>query len=195
MLVHKRSHRKRFFLMATAVFVGAYSAMTIFQHVPAAMAKTYQQESPLPADKPTPLKKSPVHLYFIERSNYFLKSEYRVVVHAEGRVNIARAIVEALIRGPQEDLLKTLPSATRLNAIYVSPDNICYVDMSEEIRSNHPGGISTELLTIYSIVNSLILNIADIDRVKILIDGNEAHTLAGHISLQFPAKANMLLIR
>jgi len=34
-----------------------------------------------------------------------------------------------------------------------------------------------------------------VQRVQILIDGNEAPTLAGHIDLQLPFKANMLLIR
>jgi hypothetical protein len=60
---------------------------------------------------------------------------------------------------------------------------------------NHPGGIKLELITIYSIVNSLILNIPAIDAVKILIGGREALTLAGHVDLRFPFKANMLLIR
>jgi hypothetical protein len=51
------------------------------------------------------------------------------------------------------------------------------------------------LLTIFSVVNSLILNVSEIDRVKILIDGSETSTLAGHINLQVPFKAHMLLIR
>jgi len=41
----------------------------------------------------------------------------------------------------------------------------------------------------------LILNIPEIDAVKILIDGRDAMTLAGHIDLRFPFKANMLLVR
>ncbi len=44
-------------------------------------------------------------------------------------------------------------------------------------------------------VNSLVLNVPEIERVQILIAGNEAPTLAGHIDLQLPVKANMLLIR
>jgi spore germination protein GerM len=144
---------------------------------------------------PTPSKKSLVHLYFIAKSNYFLMSERRAVIHPDGTVNFARAIIEALIKGPQEGLLRTIPSGTKLKAVFVTPDGVCYVDLSEEIRHNHPGGSNTELLTVYSIVNSLILNVPEIRRVKLLIDGSEVLTLAGHINLQFPVKANMLLIR
>jgi len=39
------------------------------------------------------------------------------------------------------------------------------------------------------------LNIPEIHAVKILIGGRESMTLAGHIDLRFPLKANMLLIR
>ena len=67
--------------------------------------------------------------------------------------------------------------------------------MARELKDNHPGGIGTEIMTIYSIVNSLVLNIPEIDAVKILIDGKESITLAGHIDLKFPLKADMLLIR
>jgi hypothetical protein len=67
--------------------------------------------------------------------------------------------------------------------------------MSKEIKEKHPGGSRSELMTIYTIVNSLILNIPEIDAVKILIEGCESMTLAGHIDTRFPFKANMLLIR
>jgi len=45
------------------------------------------------------------------------------------------------------------------------------------------------------VVNSLILNVDGIDRVKILIDGMEAQALTGHLPLDFPFTADMLLTR
>ena len=154
-----------------------------------------REETQLRADALTRSKKSPVHLYFSDRQNLFLMSEQRVLLHMDSPASLAQAIVEALIKGPQEGLVRTLPSTTKLKAIYIAADNICYVDLSEAVSKNHPGGSNSELLTVYSIVNSLILNIATIERVKILINGQEALTLAGHIDLQFPVKAKMLLIR
>ena len=142
-----------------------------------------------------PAQKSPVHLYFAGRNNYFLRAEQRVVLHADDPQGLAAAIVQALIQGPQKDLLKTIPADTRLNAIYIIPGGTCYVDLSEAVSKNHPGGSKSELLTIYSLVNSLVLNVPAIERVQILIDGNQAPTLAGHVDLELPVKADMLLIR
>jgi len=74
-------------------------------------------------------------------------------------------------------------------------NHTAYVDLSREIRDHHPGGAKQELITIYSMVNSLILNIPEIETVKILVEGKEETTLAGHVDLRFPLQANMLFMR
>jgi spore germination protein GerM len=91
--------------------------------------------------------------------------------------------------------VRTIPEQTTLRALFVAQDGTAYVDLSETIKDTFPGGIKAELFAIFSIVNSLILNIPEIDSVKILVGGNEAMTLAGHVELRFPFNANMLLIR
>jgi spore germination protein GerM len=136
-----------------------------------------------------------VHLYFSDKDNQFLMAENRVLQISEDPEFLARSIIEALIKGPQQGLARTLPAATAVRTIFVTPEGICFVDLTSAITESHPGGIQAELLTIYSIVNSLVLNVPKIKAVKILINGNEAKTLAGHIDLQTAIKANMLLIR
>ena len=163
--------------------------------VPVSAAGPERKDVPPPGDQTAPALKSPVHLYFADRNSYFLRAEQRVVLHPDDPVGLAGTIVRALIKGPQKDLLKTIPANTRLNAIYITPDRTCYVDLSEAVRKNHPGGSKSELLTIYSLVNSLVLNVNEIERVQILIDGNQAPTLAGHVDLEVPVIADMLLIR
>lgn len=143
----------------------------------------------------SPPGKTAVHLYFANRENGFLKSEERILVHSADPGLLGRNIMDLLIRGPQEGLSGTIPTGTSLNAFYLTPEGTAYVDLSPEIRDAHPGGIESELITIYSIVNSLVVNIPEIDAVKILIDGSESLTLTGHIDLRFPFKADMLLIR
>ncbi len=141
-----------------------------------------------------PVKKI-VHLYFSDKENAFLIAEERVLLCPDQPEEFARTIIENLIQGPEEGLMRTIPADTQLRAVYVTSEGTAYVDLSETILETHPGGTKSEIFTIYSIVNSLVLNIPEIDTVKILIGGNESMTLAGHIDLRFPFKANMLLIR
>ena len=105
-----------------------------------------------------------------------------------------RQIIEALISGPMSALVRTIPSATTLRAIFVD-DKTAYVDLSREVAASHPGGIVSELMTVYSIVDTLVLNVDAVDKVKILIAGQDAETLSGHIDIRFPLNADILLIR
>jgi spore germination protein GerM len=143
----------------------------------------------------SPIRTTRVHLYFSDKGNQFLMAENRVLKISEDTEFFARRIIEALIKGPHQGLARTLPAETAVRTIFVTQEGICFVDLTSAITESHPGGIQSELLTIYSIVNSLVLNVPKIKAVKILINGNEAMTLAGHIDLQKAIKANMLLIR
>lgn len=91
--------------------------------------------------------------------------------------------------------MRTLPKETVLKSVYVTEEGTAYIDFSDAIREHHPGGVRMEMISIYSIVNSLILNIDQIKAVKLLIGGRETKTLAGHIDSRFPFSANMLIIR
>ena len=136
-----------------------------------------------------------MHLYFSDRENAFLKSEERVLAHSDNPAALGRNIIRELVRGPQKRLTRTIPKETVLRALFITQAGTAYVDLTAAVGKTHPGGVESELITIYSIVNSLILNVPDIKTVKILVEGHDAVTLAGHIDLQFPFKANMLLIR
>jgi spore germination protein GerM len=186
---------KRILFRALGNFLAGCATLITAAVITASAAEPDRKDASPSGVLTVPAQKSPVHLYFAGRNNSFLRAEQRVILHTDDPLGLAEAIVQALIKGPQRDLLKTIPAGTRLNAIYIIPDGTCYVDLSEAVSKNHPGGSKSELLTIYSLVNSLILNVPAIARVQILIDGNQAPTLAGHVDLELPVKADMLLIR
>ena len=60
------------------------------------------------------------------------------------------------------------------------------MDLTQEASLHHSGGLTMELASIYSVVNSLTQNVTGIHQVQILIEGAEAETLAGHIDLSRP---------
>ena len=74
------------------------------------------------------------------------------------------------------------------------PGGVAYVDL-EPAAQGYPGGARSELLAVFSIVNSLVLNVPQIERVRLLVRGAEQDTLAGHVALPEPLAADMLLVR
>ena len=146
------------------------------------------------ASSPDSPVKSEIFLYFSDKKKNLLTAEPRVFIGSEDPIKLGRTLIEALIQGPRNELLRTIPNETSLRALYIK-DKTAYADFSTEIIDGHPGGSLSEYMTIYSIVNSLIVNIPEIEWVKILIGGEEVDTLAGHISILSPLKADMLLVR
>ena len=106
------------------------------------------------------------------------------------------ALLEALTAGPHTpELQPLLPQGSRVNALFITPGGNAYVDLKlPRDRLARPDTIS-ELLAVYSLVNSLALNIPEISRVKILVNGAENGSLGGHVSLAPFFKPNMLIVK
>ena len=147
------------------------------------------------SSRPKQSDRSVVHLYFAYKDIGFLTSEERVMVYSDDIIEFGKNIIDGLIKGPKRDLMPTIPVGTDLRAFYVTADGTAFVDLTQNAADKHPGGSNSEILTIYSIVNTLILNIPEVKTVKLLIEGRDSMTLAGHIDIRFPFKANMLLVR
>lgn len=102
------------------------------------------------------------------------------------------SVVNALMKNPEiEGLFSPFPPQTKVNALYIVK-NIAVVDLSFAKRNE---GSSHELLSIYSLVNTLTSNFAQIKKVKILLDGDEASTLYGHIDIRFPLSPRADLVK
>ena len=136
-----------------------------------------------------------VHLYFADAKKPFLVGESRLMINSGDPISFGRQIVTALINGSNGGALATIPAGTQLRAFFILGDGTAVVDFSNHIRNNHSGSCRQEKLTLFSVVNSLALNVTEIDQVKILIDGTEARTLTGHLALEFPLTADLLLTR
>ena len=139
--------------------------------------------------------KQVVHLYFSDATRPFLIAEERVVVNPGDPRAFGRQLILELINGSARGHLAAIPGGTKLRSFFLLEDGTAVVDFTAHLRENHPGSCRREQLTLFSIANSLILNVTEIERVKILIDGAEAQTLAGHLPLEFPLTADMLLTR
>jgi spore germination protein GerM len=108
------------------------------------------------------------------------------VPYGEGAAEQARRILEAQLAAPPPPLVSAIPPGTRLKTVFLTPKGEAYVDFTAELRTNHPGGTTNEILTVYSLVDALTLNLPAVTGVQILIDGKEVDSLAGHLDLRRP---------
>jgi hypothetical protein len=92
-------------------------------------------------------------------------------------------------------LVSAVPPGTTLRGVYLTERGDAYVDLSGAAVTAHPGGTLAELLTVYTIVDVLTVNLPAIQSVQILIDGKEAATLAGHVDLRQPLAKNLALVQ
>jgi spore germination protein GerM len=95
----------------------------------------------------------------------------------------AKQVLNTLLAGPVSSDLRTLPPDAALLAFYLLPDGTGIADFSEALATSTPSGIESEQLAVNSIARTLEANVSQVKRIKILIHGQEAETLAGHLDL------------
>jgi spore germination protein GerM len=132
-------------------------------------------------------------LYFASPESDGLLTEERSIALSDDLAVQVRTLVEELVVGPQEGLLPTLPPETRVLEVFVTARGIAFVNLSSAVASQ-PGGSRAELLTVYSIVNSLVTNFPVISRVQILIEDRMVTSLGGHVDLSRPLTPDMTLV-
>jgi hypothetical protein len=134
-----------------------------------------------------------VRLYFESPNGDGLVSEEREIAFAEDLTTQLRTVVEELVRGPTGDLLPTLSADTRVLEVFVTARGVAYVNLSSEATAL-PGGSREELLTVYSVVNSLVTNFPAVSRVQILVEDRMASSFAGHVDVSRPLPPDMTLV-
>jgi hypothetical protein len=98
-------------------------------------------------------------------------------------VERSKQLLIALIVKPPTPERRTLAADATLLAFYIQPDGTAIADFSDELSSGTPSGILSEQLAVDSITQTLGANVPGITQLKILIHGQEADTLAGHVDL------------
>jgi hypothetical protein len=95
----------------------------------------------------------------------------------------AKQVLNTLLAGPVDTELRTLPPDAALLEFYLLPDGTGIADFSEALATSIPSGIQSEQLAVDSIARTLEADVPQVQRLKILIHGQEMETLAGHLDL------------
>lgn len=112
---------------------------------------------------------------------------------------VAQSVTATLGSGPQEraeNLLRELvsrytasnsphplASGAEVRKVYLVDPGLAVIDVNSTFVDGQVSGILSEELTIASMIQTLAANIPDVTRVKVLVDGKERETLAGHADL------------
>ena len=95
----------------------------------------------------------------------------------------SKQVLNTLVAGPVDADLRTLPPDAVLLAFYLLPNGTAIADFSEALATATPSGIQSEQLAVDSITRTLEASVPGVQRLKILIHGQEVETLAGHLDL------------
>ena len=122
-------------------------------------------------------------LYFPAMNDGKILPESRSITWAKADADRVRQIVLALAEGSHQGYGRVLAASTAVRAVFLAADGTAYVDLSNDILGDIEPGIQSETLIIYSIVDSISINIPSVKRVQFLIQGQEVETLDGHADL------------
>ena len=183
-------------LMPTAIVVFAgIAAWFLFIGLPRwyaarhalALATTGSPAGPTSAAS---VRKITATLYYVGEDGLALVPVQREVPFGATVADQARAIINAqlAVRAP---LVSAIPAETKLRDVFVTERGDAFIDLSGDVTAKHTGGSLDEILTVYTLVNALTVNLPAVTRVQILVDGKEVDTLAGHVDLRHPLSKNM----
>jgi spore germination protein GerM len=176
-------------LVLVAVLVGLFSLRALHRRVtrsePAQAVEEQERRAVIapPVSTPTDVQSS-AQLFWISSSQSDQLAPVTVQLRLSADpVERAKQLIDALIANPPTPAQRTLPEGATLLDFYILYDGTAIADFSDELSSEMPSGILSEWLAIESIVQTLGANVPSITRLRILVHGHEAETLAGHIDL------------
>ena len=181
----KRKTLKLFLFIALIVVCGGFLAF-LFKSL---------TDSILPLSPDEKRERWSVQLFFSDSNERFLVPEKRFIPRPKTLNGQAEELVRALMEGSRMNLVRTLPEGMQLQSVTVDKNGTAHVSFNRKLIDDHPGGTASEMATLYSMANTLALNLQEIKRVKLLIDGREFTTIKGHVDTREPILPDRDLIK
>ncbi|HIT85188.1 MAG TPA: GerMN domain-containing protein [Candidatus Ornithomonoglobus intestinigallinarum] len=131
----------------------------------------------------TSVPQTEVRLYFTDAQILKLLP-VRVMIPELTPEEQAKLVIKALIEGDDDNLKirRTIPDIRGCMSVKVKGE-IAYVDIKRKMIENHSEGRDIELLTVYSIVNSLA-SVKGITNVRFTIEGEVSEDFMGYLDMR-----------
>jgi len=173
--------------IATGLLLAAVVSMGVYLHVLRRNERERAQNVPDSRPISAPIA-GPV-----SRITFYLADDDRGVVRAQeasialpadpaqrGR-EILHALLGEYVKRPSSH---ELPAGADVKDVFLVSGDTAVLDTTAAFAEGHRSGVFVETLTVASLVKTLTANLPGVTRVKILVDGRERETLAGHADLQ-----------
>jgi spore germination protein GerM len=172
-------------VLVVAVFIGFVSLRSLQRRVRQGQAQPSDAQARravlAPVVTPTDTRTNAT-IFWAAGADKVAPSQVQLTLSADP-VQRSRQVLLALIANPPAPDRRTLPGDTEILGFYILPDGTAVADFSDALASETPSGILSETVAVQSIAQTLAANIPALRRLKILIHGQEAETLAGHVDL------------
>ena len=126
----------------------------------------------------------PVTLFF-EGPEMLLVRETRNVGLPENHAGALSIVARELLKGSANaGVPHIFPRDTVVRATFLLPDGTAFIDLGGPTLTEGWGtGSHEELMAVYSVVETVTANFPEAKKVRILVNGEPAETLAGHVNL------------
>ena len=113
-----------------------------------------------------------------------LRGESAQIPMPSGRQQRAEELLRALLtRYLDKDSPHRLGAGADIRSVYLVDPGVAVIDLNSAFADTHRSGVLVEQLTVASLIQTISVNTPNLLKVKILVDGKDRETLAGHADL------------
>jgi hypothetical protein len=176
----------RRFVIALVVLLIAALGMSLYAlHMRNSVAATpVAPVDTRPLAPPVSGPREPVTLYVANDEDGSLRPHAAQIPMPSGRQQRAEELLQALLT---IYLDKTSPhvlgGGSEVRSVFLVDPGVAVIDVNGAFADTHRSGVLVEELTVASLIHTISANTPGVLRVKILVDGKERDTLAGHADL------------
>jgi hypothetical protein len=176
----------RQFLIAIGVLLLAVLGLSLYAwHIhTAAVATPVTSTDTRPLAPPVAGPTERVTLFVAHDDTGTLRAESAQIPLSSGRQQRAEELLRALL---SLYLDKSSPHAlgpgADLRSVFLVDPGVAVIDLNSALANTHRSGVLVEELSVASLIHTISANTQGIVKVKILVDGQERETLAGHADL------------
>lgn len=122
---------------------------------------------------------------FFETPESLLAPESRTLALPENEGAAINLVMKELLKGSVNVAVpRLLPPAVELRASFLLPDGTAIIDLGgPALATQWSIGTHGELMAVYGVVQTLCANFKSVRRVRILVNGQQAETFAGHVQI------------